>query len=360
MTVARVSNFGGQAFSNSTVTSWTDTAGTGANCAFVTIAWVSIGGGGPTIIQSPNSDPDVGWGGVPMTLVATGATTTDTGFGYFATSIYRLTTADGLLTGPQTVQVYFSNASYGVVNSTTYSGVDQTTPANGLQNDSAASGRTTSGVTITTGAAGDLTLDCMLCGNGGATDPGALSNNGTLIDSDFPLGLWRTGSQERAGAGSVAMTWSWSTSGGVAQTGCNIKSVAGSGTSGTLAKTNANDTLVAAGKQTHKGTLARTNANDTLFAGGTRSAALTLPLVDEFGANVSTTAFRWSWFDQSTVNTLLAPASSGVGVTNSSGVASITVTTGLAAGAVGTILLSTSAGSPAVNNRASCFPVTLT
>lgn len=145
-----------------------------------------------------------------------------------------------------------------------YNGADQTTPFSGGVTANGATGAPS--VTPTGSASGDLSAACVASGSvGGATQTSAVGPL-TGTSEDF---------EATRGANGVAHAWNDSFSPFVAA-GVTVKQVSASGSSGTLAKTNANDTLAGSGTTTVLGSLAKTNANDTSAVSGTTTILGTL------------------------------------------------------------------------------------
>ena len=99
-----------------------------------------------------------------------------------------------------------------------------------------------------------------------------------FIGANFSAGTGTTGSLAYTNANdTVAASGTTTVTGTLARTNAN-DTVAASGTTtvtGTLTRTNANDTVAATGTTTVTGTLTRTNANDTVSASGSVGSAIT-------------------------------------------------------------------------------------
>lgn len=172
---------------------------------------------------------------------------------------------------------------------TAYSGVDAAiTDATPVINNPNSVSVPSSPVTITWNSITTVTANAMVLlfattdWNSGTactyTDPASTNRRVAETPANFTNGYLADFTQVSAGA-TGSKTGSSTRSGNVGNSisyTIALKPDAGSGSTGTLAKTNANDTSAASGTTTVVGTLAKTNANDTSAAAGTTTVLGTL------------------------------------------------------------------------------------
>lgn len=134
----------------------------------------------------------------------------------------------------------------------------------------------------TTSPACNITIthtDCWIIGFAFSRDASSpTAGSGTTIRGASVVGHALGDSNADVGTGNqtlnfVAGSATWP---GVCSLAISAANAGGSGSTGTLAKTNANDTSAASGTTTILGTLAKTNANDTSVASGTTTVTGTL------------------------------------------------------------------------------------
>lgn len=258
--VQKTARFTASAASSVTSGALTTTPG---NTAFLTIAtWVSAGSTAPTITDSKGNTGTVN------------QSTVD-GLGKVRASIGSIPLVSGGAGHSWTIN--FLSGTYGEGNVSEFSGI-ASSPFDVAGSDSYNS---TAGVTslapttATTAQANELVVGCIVTNNADANTnvsdpPSGFTSIGVQADDTQTIG-YEAAYKVVAAIGTQSATWTFDpTPAGTPQGAASVATykAATTGSSGTLAKTNANDTSAASGTTTVKGSLARTNTNDTSAASG--------------------------------------------------------------------------------------------
>lgn len=192
MSAAHQTTSAGQAITSGS-NSWSHDA-TGADILIVRAGWIS--NVGCTLTATFN--------GVSMTSIAKAAQTIGGSYDTNSQAFYLLSPPSG----SHTVALsYSSSANAGEASSSSYTSVN-TSAALGTPVTSNSTATVADTITITDAVAGDIVIDCLAIDTGQGGVPSGNQTSRMNASTSGYIGA----AQDAAGAGSVAMTWSWANS----------------------------------------------------------------------------------------------------------------------------------------------------